>query len=164
MSVHFFRSEDIDYYNLIMPRENAWEILNELGELDALHFVENESGANFSKPFANFIKRCEEVNSKLSFIEEQMKKFNKPIIKCDNHKEYLLYLKNYLGLKKTGEHNYLEEVEAEIDQKTKQIQDQLRSYEDICNKKNYCLEYRAVLIKARAILGNSAYFKYLFFR
>lgn len=163
MTLPYFRSEDVHYYNLIMPRENAWEILNQLGELDALHFVENESGANFARPFANFIKRCEEINVKLNFIDEHMKKFDKNIIKCSDHKEFLVYLKNWLSLRKKPEHTYLEEVENEVDEKTKQLNEQIKNYEEICNKKNYCLEYKAVLIKAREILGNSAFFKYIFF-
>ena len=32
----FFRSKTMGYYKLIMPRESAWEILNELGELNCI--------------------------------------------------------------------------------------------------------------------------------
>lgn len=35
-----------------------------------------------------------------------------------------------------------------------------RNYEEINGKKNYYLEYRAVLLKAKEILSNSAFFKY----
>jgi V-type H+-transporting ATPase subunit a len=34
-----FRSERMNYYNISLPRENAWEILNELGETDGIQFV-----------------------------------------------------------------------------------------------------------------------------
>ena len=37
-----FRSEEMGYYDLIMPKESAWEILNEIGELDAVHFLDQE--------------------------------------------------------------------------------------------------------------------------
>jgi hypothetical protein len=29
----------MNYYNISLPRESAWEILNELGETDAIQFV-----------------------------------------------------------------------------------------------------------------------------
>lgn len=38
----FFRSKEMNYHNLIIPGEICWEILNELGEIDALHFIEQE--------------------------------------------------------------------------------------------------------------------------
>jgi len=28
------------YYNLVMPEGYAWDILNAVGELDALHFID----------------------------------------------------------------------------------------------------------------------------
>lgn len=28
------------YYNLVMPSDYAWDILNTVGELDALHFID----------------------------------------------------------------------------------------------------------------------------
>jgi V-type H+-transporting ATPase subunit a len=34
------------YYNLVMSRESAWECLNELGELNALHFIEMDPDAS----------------------------------------------------------------------------------------------------------------------
>ena len=51
------------YQVIVMPRESAWEILNELGTIDSLHFVDSEPGLPLiNRPFANYIKRCEEVN------------------------------------------------------------------------------------------------------
>jgi len=29
-----FRSESMGYFNIVMPRESAWEILNELGDVN----------------------------------------------------------------------------------------------------------------------------------
>ena len=48
------RREDMGYYNLIMPRESAWHILNQIGNMDALHFIDMQSeiGA-FNRPFYN---------------------------------------------------------------------------------------------------------------
>lgn len=32
------RSQKMGYYNLVMSREAAWEIINRLGNIDSLHF------------------------------------------------------------------------------------------------------------------------------
>jgi len=34
------RSETMGYYNLMLPRESAWDILNKIGESNRLHFVD----------------------------------------------------------------------------------------------------------------------------
>jgi hypothetical protein len=35
-----FRSETVGYYHLLIPNESAWEILNEIGNLSAIDFVD----------------------------------------------------------------------------------------------------------------------------
>ena len=35
-----FRSETMGFYHLILPCESSWEILNELGQLSLLHFID----------------------------------------------------------------------------------------------------------------------------
>jgi len=123
MSVPYLRSEDVHYCNLVMPRENAWDILNELGHLNALHFIEQDE---FSRPFANFIKRCDELNAKLQYIEAEMKKFNKIILPCPDVSEFLVYIRNLMDTRKKADHTYLEEVENEVEEKVKQLTDQIK--------------------------------------
>lgn len=37
---------------LLMPRENAWEVVNDLGSIDKIHLVDcEEDVAHFSRPF-----------------------------------------------------------------------------------------------------------------
>lgn len=46
------------YYSLVLPRESAWDVMNQLGELDSLHFVDYDSNLPMiNRPFANYIKR-----------------------------------------------------------------------------------------------------------
>ena len=35
-----FRSEKMGFYNLVLPRESAWQILNEIGSISTLHFID----------------------------------------------------------------------------------------------------------------------------
>ena len=37
------RSEKMGYYNIVMTHENAWQILNELGKIDSVHFLDMEN-------------------------------------------------------------------------------------------------------------------------
>lgn len=123
MSLPYVRSEDVHYCNLMMPRENAWDVLNELGHLDALHFIDHD---NYSRPFANFVKRCDDIRTRLEYIEAEMKKFNKPIFKCPDVNEFLVYLRNLMESRKKADHTYLEDVEAEVEKKATQLIDQIK--------------------------------------
>ena len=38
-----FRSESLEYYHLLLPSEQSWEILNKLGNLSKIHFIDLNS-------------------------------------------------------------------------------------------------------------------------
>jgi len=55
------------YYNLVVPRESAWDVMNELGRISSLHFVDyNPLIPMINRPFANYIKRCEDTLIKIN--------------------------------------------------------------------------------------------------
>lgn len=84
------RSEPMKYCNLILPRESAWEILNSLGELSCLQFIDQDPlSAYYSRPFSNFVRRCEDLRMKLDFIDEEAIKWGKIITPCNNYQFYL---------------------------------------------------------------------------
>jgi V-type H+-transporting ATPase subunit a len=46
------------YYSLVVPRESAWQVMDEMGNLDCLHFDDHEpSRPLINRPFANYVKR-----------------------------------------------------------------------------------------------------------
>jgi V-type H+-transporting ATPase subunit a len=64
-----FRSERMGYYNLVMPREAAWDVLNELGDNSIVEFIDqNPSEPVFGRPFSNLIKRCEDIEIKIKVL------------------------------------------------------------------------------------------------
>jgi V-type H+-transporting ATPase subunit a len=36
----FFRSEDMALYEISVAKDNAWDIMSELGKLNCLHFID----------------------------------------------------------------------------------------------------------------------------
>jgi len=57
-----YRSEDIDLYEIVIPKDNDWIIMNELGSADFLHFIDlnKEEQAHHLRYFNN-VRRAEEV-------------------------------------------------------------------------------------------------------
>jgi len=53
-----FRSEDMDLYEITIPKDNAWEIMNKIGDIGIMHFINlNKDEQVFNLTFAPFIKR-----------------------------------------------------------------------------------------------------------
>lgn len=105
-----------------MPRESAWEILNELGNLSSLHFVDHDPSLPLiNRPFANYIKRCEDIFTKLDVIQKELTKWQIPVKKCKNHKDFLNNIKIKLNQRDRAARTYFEEVEADVNTKMAQL-------------------------------------------
>jgi V-type H+-transporting ATPase subunit a len=60
------RSEDMTLYQIAVPKDDAWEVMNELGNLNVAHFIDLNVGEQpFNLPYANQIKRCEETERRI---------------------------------------------------------------------------------------------------
>lgn len=150
-----FRSERMGYYNLVMPREAAWDVLNELGEKSCLEFIDqNPNEPAFGRPFSNILKRCEEIEVNLKQIEDQMKKFDIHIEKCHDVEEFLKNLSRQMLTRNKAESSLLEEIEAEVEGRTKALLEQATNYETMQKKFVTLIEYKAVLRKTREKLGD----------
>lgn len=50
------------HYSLVVPRESAWAVMDNLGSIGLLHFVDYDPTIPMmNRPFANYVKRY--VNS-----------------------------------------------------------------------------------------------------
>lgn len=46
---------------MTVSKDDAWHVMNELGGLGAVHFVDlNKGEQTFSLPYANQLRRCDE--------------------------------------------------------------------------------------------------------
>jgi hypothetical protein len=60
------RSESIDLYQVLIPKDNDWDIMNELGHLNCLHFVDlNKGEQNFHLRYYNQVRRAEDSVRKI---------------------------------------------------------------------------------------------------
>lgn len=151
------------YYKLIVPRESAWNVMNELCELDCIHFVDYDPLLPLiNRPFANYIKRCDDLLNKVGNIETELKKYKKKISYC---KDVNLLIRNFKTLiqeryphslnRSKASHTYLEEIESEIEKKHAQLIEQGHNMENLQERRNKLIENKAVLIKGEHLLGQS---------
>lgn len=153
-----FRSDRMGYFNIMMPREYAWEVLNELGELDCLQFVDNNVHETaFNRPYSNHVRRCEDLEAKINSIEAEMKRFDIPIERCDEPRVFLRGLKQFMMSRNKAERTYFEELESQIEEKVANLNDQIRSYDALIDNYNHLIEYRQVLLQTRPYIGDSEF-------
>lgn len=149
-----FRSQAMGYYNLIIPRESAWEIMNRLGELGALHFVDlNKNNGALAQDLVKPMKRCDEIENKLKFIEGEMKKFGLELRIIEQPGTYIDNLRNFLEARGKVEQTYFEEIEAEIDMKAQYFRQQSKTFDDLAEKKRHLLEFLQVIEKTRGYIS-----------
>jgi len=66
-----FRSEPMTHYQLVIPREMSWEVVNYLGSIERVHFEDISNPIN--RPFSSQVKRCDESLTKVASIIAFMK-------------------------------------------------------------------------------------------
>ena len=60
------RSEDIDLFKLNIHKDSDWHIMNELGKIGSLHFIDlNKELQPYELKFTNNIKKTEEALRKI---------------------------------------------------------------------------------------------------
>ncbi|XP_012230815.1 V-type proton ATPase 116 kDa subunit a 1 isoform X2 [Linepithema humile] len=75
-----FRSEDMALCQLFIQPEAAYLSVSELGETGAVQFRDLNSNVNyFQRKFVNEVRRCDELERKLRYIEAEVRKDGVPI-------------------------------------------------------------------------------------
>ena len=75
-----FRSEEMALCELFIQSEAAYACISELGELGLVQFRDmNEHISAFQRKFVNEIRRCDEMERKLRFLEKEIVKDAIPI-------------------------------------------------------------------------------------
>uniref|UniRef100_A0A2C9K861 V-type proton ATPase subunit a n=1 Tax=Biomphalaria glabrata TaxID=6526 RepID=A0A2C9K861_BIOGL len=70
-----FRSEEMQYCQMFLQTEAAYQCVSELGELGLVQFKDLNTNVNsFQRTFVNEIRRCEEMERKLRYTEKEILK------------------------------------------------------------------------------------------
>lgn len=81
-----FRSEEMCLAQLFLQSESAFACVSELGELGMVQFRDLNPDVNaFQRKFVNEVRRCDEMQRKLRFIEKEIKRCNVPILETEEN-------------------------------------------------------------------------------
>ncbi|XP_042360232.1 V-type proton ATPase 116 kDa subunit a isoform X2 [Plectropomus leopardus] len=83
-----FRSQEMTLAQLFLQSEAAYCCVSELGEIGMVQFRDLNPDVNvFQRKFVNEVRRCEEMDRKLRFVEKEIKKANIPIVDTGENPE-----------------------------------------------------------------------------
>uniref|UniRef100_A0A4W3GS35 V-type proton ATPase subunit a n=1 Tax=Callorhinchus milii TaxID=7868 RepID=A0A4W3GS35_CALMI len=83
-----FRSEEMTLAQLFLQSEAAYCCVSELGELGMVQFRDLNPDVNvFQRKFVNEVRRCEEMDRKLRFVEKEIRKANITILDTGENPE-----------------------------------------------------------------------------
>ncbi|CAK83777.1 unnamed protein product (macronuclear) [Paramecium tetraurelia] len=138
-----FRSEQMEFYNLVIPRESAWDVMNTLGYFDSVHIIDYDPTLpQINRPFSNYVKRCDDVMQKIEQIDGEMRNFK---IEKRYSPDVIDLLK-----KRNGTHKQFEELEQDICKVADDLEHQQQTMNSLQEKKNTIRENLEVLRNAVA--------------
>ncbi|XP_055995338.1 V-type proton ATPase 116 kDa subunit a 1-like isoform X4 [Ostrea edulis] len=83
-----FRSEEMTLCQLFLQSEAAYACVSELGELGLVQFRDLNPDVNaFQRKFVNEVRRCDEMERKLRFLEKEIKKDGIPMLDTGDNPE-----------------------------------------------------------------------------
>ncbi|XP_062840909.1 V-type proton ATPase 116 kDa subunit a [Trichomycterus rosablanca] len=83
-----FRSEEMTLAQLFLQSESAYCCVSELGEIGMVQFRDLNPDVNvFQRKFVNEVRRCEEMDRKLRFVEKEIKKADIHIVDTGENPE-----------------------------------------------------------------------------
>ncbi|KAK0090199.1 hypothetical protein PV325_002269 [Microctonus aethiopoides] len=83
-----FRSEEMTLCQLFLQSEAAYACVSELGELGLVQFRDLNPDVNaFQRKFVNEVRRCDEMERKLRYLEKEIKKDEIPMLDTGENPE-----------------------------------------------------------------------------
>lgn len=148
-----FRSEDIELYKLTIHKDSEWKIMNELGKLDALHFIDlNQNVSPNHLPFTSNIKQLDEALKKIDFIERQYAQFGLDMKPCENIEEFFAKVQDISD--ESGKPLHYSDVVQDLDSTYDHIMSQKETLNQSVNSFKELVYKIQVLEKIKTMTGN----------
>ncbi len=160
-----FRSEDMGLYMLSLEKNFAWEVMDSLGRLSCLHFLDvNNKEQVYNRPYSTMIRRCDEGARRIKYIETLCERYRKPIKPPQSVDTFLTNMQQVIASRGVDSMAYFEEIEQILEGAEKFLLEQQQRAEATFAQYTTIVQHRYVLNKASEIvLARARYALALFF-
>jgi V-type H+-transporting ATPase subunit a len=109
----WWRSEEMTYVSLIFSEQAAPACIKELGILGCIQFTDlNPELTPFQRRFVAYIKRCDEIERKIRYVNAEVKKMGVPVQPAGSVETFV---ENYNGQETATGAYLLESLESKLD-------------------------------------------------
>lgn len=161
-----WRSEEMQLVQLFVQIDAARDTVDELGKLGLCEFRDlNPDVSAFQRNFVNEVKRCDEMERKLRFFQDQVDKEKKEAEeqKRQADRDELVKLEDNSAVKEGGvpakKLQQLDELEAHFDELEKELVQMNNNQEMLDRNYNELIELRHVLQKDSSFFDEAADFE-----
>eukprot|EP00095_Tigriopus_kingsejongensis_P004409 snap_masked-scaffold93_size381549-processed-gene-2.18 protein:Tk04409 transcript:snap_masked-scaffold93_size381549-processed-gene-2.18-mRNA-1 annotation:"vacuolar proton translocating atpase 116 kda subunit a" len=139
-----FRSEPMSRCQLILQSEAAYNCIAELGELGLVQFVDlNPDVSSFQRKFVGEVKRCEEMERKMRYIQRETMRDDIPLLETDENP-------------RAPAPREMSELETSLTNLERDLSDVTTNYVSLMKNQQDLLEIKNLLIKADSFLSDSS--------
>ena len=113
--MNIFRSETMQYFKIVLPKDNSLKIMSALESTGDIHFVSQTKGDGKIKGYySESARRCELILFQLAAIEKRLEKSRVHITHPENQEDFYKILREKMERSKLNEERYFVKIEAEL--------------------------------------------------
>eukprot|EP00347_Sterkiella_histriomuscorum_P018134 403346660 len=148
-----FRSEDMQLYQLIMQKDDAWHTVNELGKLNCLHFIDlNSEKLPHEQQFARTIKLIDETERRVEMIVAECKRHNIDMRGPETSSEFHNAIEKLVEGK--DELFLFDQIQTETKDREKFVQNQIQQIKELHKSFNTQVIIKNILSRSLDLLQN----------
>lgn len=151
----WWRSEDMTYVSLIFSEEAAASCIRELGILGCIQFTDlNPELTPFQRRYVNYIKRCDEIERKIRYINGEVKKMDVPVQPAGDVDSFV---ENHNASETAAGSYLLESLESKLNVYEQQLIELNKYNAKLTEEYSQKVEFHHLLIKSRKFLGEATH-------
>lgn len=152
-----FRSEDMGLFTLSVDKNFAWDLMDSLGKLTCLQFVDvNQNEQSYNRPYTPMVRRCDEAVRRIKYVEMLCNKYNKKLRFPSSIEAFQANLQQSIASQGLAPMAYFEKIETSLEQSEKFLIQQEKEAENFYTQYLSVVQHRYVLNKASEIILSRA--------
>jgi hypothetical protein len=136
-----------------MDKNSAWTVMDEIGKLSCLHFVDaNSKEQLYNRTYSSLIRRCDEAQHRIKFIGSLFARYHKNLRPPASIEKFLANLQENLLNEKKDAMAYFEYAEGDLVIAERFFKEQLKEAEVISEKYTNVMQHKYVINKASSVI------------
>lgn len=105
----------MELYRLTIPKDDAWRVIESLGNKNVAHFVDlNKYEQLFNLPYAFRLKMCDETERRINYLINKCKELKVPVTRPKDVQEFTQGIDEIKEDRRKAMHLLFDTVESDI--------------------------------------------------